>query len=107
MSATTHYVGQLVAQRTGLSRQDAEKRVTDTYMRLQTALNNAEAQAKDAATSVVKHPPTPPCGCLFRCSSVHSLRVWPQRLAAAANLTRLPKLRTRCARSFSCSLVCR
>jgi hypothetical protein len=33
----THYVGQLVAQRTGLSQQDAEKRVTDTYTRLQTA----------------------------------------------------------------------
>jgi hypothetical protein len=33
------YVGQLVAQRTGLSQADAEKRVTDTYTRLQTALD--------------------------------------------------------------------
>jgi hypothetical protein len=50
----THYVGQLVAQRTGLSQQDAEKRVTDTYTRLQTALNNAETQAKDAANKARK-----------------------------------------------------
>lgn len=50
----THYVGQLVAQRTGLSQQDAEKRVTDTYTRLQSALNDAEAQAKDAANKARK-----------------------------------------------------
>lgn len=50
----THYVGQLVAQRTGLSQQDAEKRVTATYTRLQSALNNAEAQAKDAANKARK-----------------------------------------------------
>ena len=43
------YVGQLVAQRTGLSQQEAEKRVTDTYARLQARLNDAQAAAKDAA----------------------------------------------------------
>jgi hypothetical protein len=45
----THYVGQLVAQRTGLSQQDAEKRVTETYSRLQAKLNDAETAAKNAA----------------------------------------------------------
>ena len=45
----TRYLGQLVAQRTGLSQADAEKRVTDTYTRLQTALNDAQGRARDAA----------------------------------------------------------
>lgn len=43
------YVGQLVAQRTGMSQQDAEKRVTDVYARAQTQLNAAEVAAKDTA----------------------------------------------------------
>lgn len=43
------YVGQLVAQRTGLSQQEAEKRVTDIYGRVQATLNDAEVAAKDAA----------------------------------------------------------
>ena len=43
------YVGQLVALRTGLTQQDAEKRVTDTYVRLQTRLRDAETAAKEAA----------------------------------------------------------
>jgi hypothetical protein len=50
----THYVGQLVAQRTGLSQQDAEKRVTETYTRLQAKLNAIEAAAKDAADKTRK-----------------------------------------------------
>jgi hypothetical protein len=45
----TRYAGQLVAQRTGLTQQDAEKRVSDTYARVQAKLVAAEAAAKDAA----------------------------------------------------------
>jgi hypothetical protein len=43
------YVGQVVAQRTGLTQQDAEKRVSDTYTRLQAKLRDAETAARDAA----------------------------------------------------------
>lgn len=50
----TRYLGQLVAQRTGLSQADAEKRVTDTWARLQTALNDAQARARDAADTARK-----------------------------------------------------
>lgn len=48
------YVGQLVAQRTGLSQQDAEKRVTDVYARAQATLHNAEVAAKEAADKARK-----------------------------------------------------
>ena len=48
------YVGQVVAQRTGLSQQDAEKRVADGYSRLQTQLRDAEASARDAADKARK-----------------------------------------------------
>jgi len=50
----TAYVASLVSQRTNLSQQDAEKRVTDTYTRLQTALQSAEDKAKDAANKARK-----------------------------------------------------
>ena len=43
------YVGQVVALRTGLTQQDAEKRVSDTYARVQTKLRDAETTAKEAA----------------------------------------------------------
>ena len=43
------YVGQVVAYRTGLTQQDAEKRVIDTYSRMQTKLHDAETAAKEAA----------------------------------------------------------
>ncbi|WP_428826516.1 hypothetical protein ACLIKD_20715 [Azonexus sp. IMCC34842] len=43
------YVGQLVAQRTGVSQQEAEKRVTDLYARAQAKLHKAEVATKDAA----------------------------------------------------------
>ena len=43
------YVGQVVALRTGLSQQDAEKRVSDTYARVQTKLRDAETAAKETA----------------------------------------------------------
>ncbi|WP_254258008.1 hypothetical protein [Methylobacter tundripaludum] len=35
------YVGQVVALRTGLTQQDAEKRVSDAYVRVQTKLRDA------------------------------------------------------------------
>ena len=53
-SDDVRYVGQLVAQRTGLSQQDAEKRVTDTYTSLQSKLRGAEVTAKDAADKARK-----------------------------------------------------
>jgi hypothetical protein len=43
------YVGQVVAQSTGLTQQDAEKRVSDSYARLQVKLRDAETAAKEAA----------------------------------------------------------
>ena len=48
------YVGQVVAQRTGLSQADAEKRVNDTYARLQSRLRDAEASAREAADKARK-----------------------------------------------------
>ena len=43
------YLGQLVAQRTGLSPQEAQKRVTDTFARLQAQMTAAREQAKAGA----------------------------------------------------------
>lgn len=48
------YVGQLVAQRTGLSQVDAEKRVNDTFTRAQTKLQQAQTAAKEAADKARK-----------------------------------------------------
>jgi len=48
------YVGQVVAQHTGLTQLDAEKRVVDTYARLQAKLGEAETAAKEAADSARK-----------------------------------------------------
>ncbi len=48
------YVGQLVAQRTGLTQQEAEKRVTDTYARMQAKLRDAEVAAREAADKARK-----------------------------------------------------
>jgi hypothetical protein len=48
------YVGQLVAQRTGMSQQDAEKRVTDTYARAQASLREAQTAARSAADQARK-----------------------------------------------------
>ena len=42
------YVGQVVAQHTGLTQQAAEKRVNDTYARVQEKLNDAKATAEKA-----------------------------------------------------------
>lgn len=48
------HVGQLVAQRTGLSQADAEKRVTDTYARAQSQVREAETDARAAADTARK-----------------------------------------------------
>jgi hypothetical protein len=48
------YVGQIVSQHTGLTQRDAEKRVTDTYARMQAKLHDAEVAAKDAANKARK-----------------------------------------------------
>ncbi len=48
------YVGQLVAQRTGLSQQEAEKRVTDTYVRAQASLRDAKTAMVQAADTARK-----------------------------------------------------
>ena len=48
------YVGQVVSQRTGLSQQDAEKRVSDTYTRMQATLRDAESAARSAADKARK-----------------------------------------------------
>jgi hypothetical protein len=44
----TQYVGQLVAQRTGMSQADAEKLVADTYAKATTAVQDAQAKADKA-----------------------------------------------------------
>ena len=49
-----HYIGQVVAQRTGLSQADAERRVTDTYASLQTSITNVKNAAAEAADKARK-----------------------------------------------------
>ena len=48
------YVGQIVSQRTGLSQQEAVKRVNDTYARMQAKLRDAETAAREAADKARK-----------------------------------------------------
>jgi hypothetical protein len=48
------YVGQVVAQRTGLPQAEAEKRVIDTYARMQAKLQETAAAAKEAADKARK-----------------------------------------------------
>lgn len=52
--ADLKYIGQAVSQRTGLGQVDAEKRVTDTYARMQAQLQEAEAAARQAADKARK-----------------------------------------------------
>jgi hypothetical protein len=47
-------LGQLIARRTGLSQEDAEKRVADVYYRASTELVKAETAARDAADKARK-----------------------------------------------------
>jgi hypothetical protein len=48
------YAGQLVAQRTGMSQQEAEKRVNDTFNQIQTKKQEAETAAREAANKARK-----------------------------------------------------
>jgi hypothetical protein len=48
------YVGQIVAQRTGLSQKDAEKRVNDVYAKAQARVRDAEVAAREAADKARK-----------------------------------------------------
>ena len=48
------YVGQLIAQRAGISQQEAEKRVTDAYNKVQTKAKEVEAKAKETADQARK-----------------------------------------------------
>ena len=50
----TRYLGQLVAQRTGLSQADAERRVTDVFGRAKSAADEAATKAKQAADAARK-----------------------------------------------------
>jgi hypothetical protein len=50
----TKYVGQLIAQRTGLPPADAEKRAADAFTRMQAKAKEAEAAARDAADKARK-----------------------------------------------------
>jgi hypothetical protein len=50
----TRYVGQIVAQRTGLSQQDAEKRVSEVYAKAQAKVRSAEVAAREAADQARK-----------------------------------------------------
>ena len=47
--ADLQYVGQVVARRTELTQQEAERRVRDVFAKLQTTLNEAETAAREAA----------------------------------------------------------
>ena len=53
-SEDAQYVGQLVAQHTGLSQQDAEKRVIAIYARAQAKLHDAQVTVKTAAEQARK-----------------------------------------------------
>ena len=48
------YVGQLVAQRTGMPQTDAEKRVSDSFAKLQARTKEAETAVRDAADTARK-----------------------------------------------------
>lgn len=52
--ADLRHVGQMVAQRTGITQQEAEARVTETYARLQSTLKDAEVAARQAADDARK-----------------------------------------------------
>ena len=53
-SEDLRYIGQIVAQRTGLTQQDAENRVSDVHTRAQTKLREAEFAVRDAADKARK-----------------------------------------------------
>ena len=49
-----HYLGQQVSQRTGLTQADAEKRVNDSFARMKAKVDQAKAEAKEAADKARK-----------------------------------------------------
>src|ERR1700722_12511785 len=61
------YVAQVIAARTGLSRADAEKRVSDVVEQANNAKNNATAAAKTGADAARKTASTWRCGRSYRC----------------------------------------
>ena len=52
--ADRQYLAQMIAQRTGISQADAERRVNDTYNKMQAAKQNAETKARKAAEAARK-----------------------------------------------------
>lgn len=48
------YLAQVVSQRTGMSQEEAQTRVNDTYQRMQTRLDEMETQAREAADEARK-----------------------------------------------------
>jgi hypothetical protein len=50
----TKYLGQMIAQRTGMPQADAEKRATDSFNRMQAAARQAETTAREAADKTRK-----------------------------------------------------
>jgi hypothetical protein len=50
----TKYVGQMVSQRTGMPQAEAEKKVSDTFARMQTKAKEAETAAREAADKARK-----------------------------------------------------
>ncbi len=48
------YIGQLISQRTGLTQDEAQKRVTDTFAKAKAEVNDAKAKAKAAAEAARK-----------------------------------------------------
>lgn len=50
----SRYLGQMVAQRTGMTQVEADKRVTDIFTRVQTKAKQADAAARDAADKARK-----------------------------------------------------
>ena len=53
-AADAQYLGGVVAQQTGLSQADAEKRVVDTFARMQAKVNAAQTSAREAADKARK-----------------------------------------------------
>lgn len=50
----SQYVGRLIAQRTGLTQDEAQKRVTDTFSKAKAGIDDAKTKAKEAADKARK-----------------------------------------------------
>ena len=53
-AADAQYVAQLIAQRTGIAPAEAQKRVTETFARVQAKVKDAETAAREAADKARK-----------------------------------------------------